>query len=228
MTPVILTLSRFPDIFERLLLSLETHEPYLDLVLVQDGDDSGFLEFRDSRDMAILYGEEPFVYARNANLGLKRRQYAERDVLLLNDDCELVMPILDTLQRLCEENPSIGLLSPQIDGGVGNRLQHIDGSEAQWIESTERLAFVCVYIPAKTRKLVGLLDECYHGYGAEDVAYCRRVQSAGLKLAVTPLVKVVHGYGPNGMSTSFDRVMGRAARDKSMAEMLALERKLRT
>ena len=149
-----------------------------------------------------------------------------RDVLLINDDCQLIMPILDALQTLCNDHPQIGLLSPQIDGGVGNALQRVSGSEAQWIESAERLAFVCVYIPAKTRSAVGLLDERLTGYGSEDTNYCRRVQAAGLKLAVTPLVKVIHGYGPNGMSTSFDRVMGREARNKSMAEMFQLERTL--
>ena len=180
MAPIVLTLSRFPDIFERLLLSLEKHEPYLDLVLAQDGDDPGFLEFRDTREMAIFHGEQPFVFARNVNRVLKEWRYQNRDVLLVNDDVELVMPILDALQTFCNDHPQIGLLSPQIDGGVGNAAQRVNWSEARWIESAERLAFVCVYIPAKTRNLVGVLDERLTGYGSEDTNYCRRVQAAGL------------------------------------------------
>lgn len=223
MKPVILTLSRFPDLFARLKQSVDEHEPGTPCVVVVDGPE----QYPRGVDGYWYYesGVEPFCFARNANLGL--RDCEGHDVLLINDDCCLTMPLLDTLQNLCVANPQIGILSPQIAGGVGNVLQRANGSEALWIESHERLAFVCVYIPAKTRKLVGLLNESFVGYGGEDVDFCRRVQAAGLTLAVTPRATVVHGFGPNNMSTSFDRVIGRAARNKSMAEMLKLERTLR-
>ena len=85
--------------------------------------------------------------------------------------------------------------------------------------STERLAFVCVFIPRSMLDLVGLLDERFTGYGGDDVDYCHRVRAAGLKLGITGRATVVHGDGRSSFSTSFSRVMTPGERSRSMGEM---------
>ncbi len=126
-------------------------------------------------------GIKPFVFARNANLGIRT---AATDVILLNDDTRPVTPRAFT--RLAEQvrgRPEVGVCSAGIRGAVGNPRQVATGEERLAVEP-EPLAFVCVYIPWSTYTRVGPLDERFIGYGYEDTDYCLRVRSVGLQLAV--------------------------------------------
>ena len=210
----IVTLTKYADIFYRLKASVNEWEPVtLPRIVVTNHPDVNTFGWNR------IDGIEPFCFARNANLALRRCLEARQDVLLINDDCELLHSIVPTLEYTCQQNPNIGILSPQIDGGVGNRLQHrIDVCDPYKV-SQERLAFVCVFIPSSTMERVGLLDERFTGYGGDDVDYCRRVQAAGLGLAITSRVVVRHGYGHNGMSTSFLRALTLEERNRQMRDM---------
>jgi len=212
---VIVTLSKFPDVFEGLSESVELHEPGRKVV-VFSGDAHDHLE-RAAVGWEQVCGVEPFVFARNANLGI--RAAAPSDVLLINDDCRLTGPLVAELERLSRENPEFGLIAPQVRGGVGNRFQREQWRPSDLTVSTERLAFVCVFIPRSTLDLVGLLDERFTGYGGDDVDYCHRVRAAGLKLGITGRATVVHGDGRSSFSTSFSRVMTPGERSRSMGEM---------
>jgi GT2 family glycosyltransferase len=215
----IVTLTRFPDIFERLRASVDRWEPDALKVVVNSGGAR-----IDAPGWVVVPGIDPFVFARNANIGIAvTGTAAPVDVLLVNDDCELTGPVLQTCAAVVRVNQSVGVLSPQVIGGVGNKLQRfgvgglidVNGYYA----SREHLSFVCVYIPASTRTLVGELDERYDGYGADDRDYCWRVQDAGLELGVTPLAVVRHGHGGQVSSSSFMRVMTRAQQDVSKQAM---------
>ena len=188
MQPAIITLTRYADIFEQFRSSVDRWEPDAYKVVVKSGGvgihASGWKQ---------LDGIEPFVYARNANLGFKLLD-EQQDVLLSNDDCQLTQPILEICRRIVQDNPSIGIVSPQIDGGVVNVLQHKQPRSDLFYISEEGLAFVCVYISAKARAAVGDLDERFIGYGWDDGDYSVRVQQAGFLLAVTPRVVVRHGF----------------------------------
>ncbi len=72
------------------------------------------------------------------------------------------------------------------------------------------------------------MNETFTGYGGDDDDYCRRVQQAGLQLAVTPLVNVRHGFGRRSWSASFSRLMSRRRQDASMTEMLRLAERIAT
>jgi len=218
--PCIVTLTRFPDIFTRFRKSVEYHECGGEKIVVTSGGAQV-----NPAGWHVIEGVEPFIFSRNANLAFRAIR-PERDVLLINDDCEFTMPVLKTLQRICRDVPTIGLLSPQIDGGVANPAQRIQAGQCDFYTSDERLAFVCVYIPARTRQLVGEMNESFTGYGGDDDDFCRRVREAGLQLAVTPLVSVKHGFGRRGWSTSFSRVMTAKQQAKSMAEMLRLAERI--
>ena len=211
MQPVIITLTRYSDIFIRLRDSIDQWEPDARKIVITSGGAK-----IDAKNWEIVSGIEPFIYARNANLGLNM---TDQDVLLINDDCKLTQPILKTCQKITQNNPEIGVLSPQIDGGVGNRLQMVYSCDELFYISHKRLAFVCVYIPAKTLQLVGKLDESFTEYGCDDDDYCHRVQKAGLILAVTPKIIVKHGFGENKESSSYLRNMTKNQKNWSTIKM---------
>ena len=215
MNPVIVTLTRFTDIFECLNKSISIYEPSAEKIVVTSGNAKII-----SPGWTILKGIEPFVFSRNVNLAFKAVD-TNKDILLLNDDCCLCGPILDHLQQFALTHPQAGIISPQIVGGVGNMLQSTNykPSMHDYYLSTERLCFVCVYIPAKTRQIVGLMDEKFIGYGGDDDDYCLRVQRAGFSLAITT-ARVIHGHGNLRMTASFSRTMSESERKTSMYQMV--------
>src|SRR5262249_24095186 len=107
-------------------------------------------------------GAKPFVFARNANLGIRA---AGTDVILLNDDARLITPRGFTLMaEQLQRRPEIGICSAAVRGVVGNIRQRPAGQREIRIEP-QHLAFVCVYIPRQVYECVGALDERFAGYG---------------------------------------------------------------
>jgi hypothetical protein len=199
----VVTLSYYKDIFARLQTSLDKHELLHRKVIVTSGDQDG----AEYENWLAVPGDIPFSFPAAANIGFLAA--GRDDVLLVNDDCEFTEPMAETLQRLCKGNPSIGLLSPQVDGDVGNHLQSAKMPITTPLTfSKQRICFVCMYFPRTTLDKVGMLDEQFNGYGCDDSDYCMRVQRAGLQLAVTPLVRVRHGgFGDLKCSSTFLRNM---------------------
>jgi GT2 family glycosyltransferase len=158
------------------------------IIVVDDGaraDAEGALP-----NVGWVAGTKPFVFARNANLGLAA---AGDDAVLLNDDAQLITPYGFTLLAgVMQANPELGLCSAGIKGLVGNPNQLIAGRTELRIEGRS-LAFVCVFIPRVTFERVGLLDEQFDGYGYEDNDYCWRVRSLGLGLGIWDGCAVDHG-----------------------------------
>jgi len=137
-----------------------------------------------------LVGIKPFVFARNANLGLGA---AGSDAILLNDDACLITPYgLTLLAGQVEAHPELGVCSPGVQGLVGNPNQLATGRRELRMEG-RTLAFVCVYIRRSTFERVGLIDEQFVGYGFEDDDYCLRVRTAGLGLGIWDGCVVDHG-----------------------------------
>jgi hypothetical protein len=162
--------------------SLTTNEPDLPIDHVIVVDDGARAEAEALLPgVQWVEGVKPFVFARNANLGLRR---AGADAILLNDDALLVTPGgLSALARFARAQPEIGICSAGIRGRVANRRQHpaIPGG---FRFEDETLAFVCVYIPSAVYESVGPLDERFVGYGFEDNDYCARVRNAGYRLGI--------------------------------------------
>jgi len=197
----IITLTRYPEIFNRLRASVDLYEPEARKMVIVSGGARVW-----APGWEVVLGVEPFIFARNANIGLNR---VHGDVLLMNDDCELISPVLEIMGSICEKNLNIGILSPQIEGAVGgNSLQKVHKSDLEYEISKKRLAFPCVYIPHRTLQTVGTIDERFSGYGFDDDDYCYRVQQNGLDLGVTGMVIVRHGLDGK-MSSSFLRKMNK-------------------
>lgn len=222
----IVTLTRFQDIFDAFADSVNLYEPdEVDKIAVLSGPDRP--EF-DARGFNWVWGQEPFVWAGSTNLGIKCAR--DCDVLLSNDDVQLMGRTVGTLQAICEANPSIGVLAPQVIGdGINNRLAMASTPiHTEWAESKEYIPFVCVYLPRRVIDAVGPFDESFTGYGGDDMDYCLRVQKAGFKLAVTPRVKVKHGFGDRKYSSSFLRVMSAEERNRQTDESMNRVREMQS
>ncbi|MCU1349049.1 MAG: hypothetical protein JWO56_2079 [Acidobacteria bacterium] len=186
--------------------SILRNEPRLDrsrIIVVDDGA----RELAGPRLPGIRWvsGAKPFVFARNANIGIAA---AGTDVILLNDDAQLVTPDGFTkLATLAGTRPDVGILSAAIDGVVGNPDQLVQPEGTLRIETAERLCFVCVYLPRTVLAQTGGLEESFTGYGYEDTDYSLRVLMEGLQLAVYDGCVVDHsGVLPSTFRTRPDFV----------------------
>ena len=195
MTTIIVP-SKYPDIFQDCLTSINKFAPKENKTLVRDGED-----IAPPAGWTVIEGIKPFIYSRNVNLGINA---CADNVLLCNDDVRFVNK--ETVERLdyvmgC--NPEIGILSPRIDGGIGNVDQARVRTSVLYTQM--RLAFVCVLIRRAVIDQIGLLDERFNAYGWDDVDYCRRAVNAGWKMAVTVDATVRHGHGKQTYSSSYLR-----------------------
>ena len=141
-----------------------------------------------------INGQKPFIFARNANLGIKRAPY---DVVLMNDDAILKTPNgLMLLAQAVHERPIVGICSAGITGHVGNENQYNQKRKGV-LEETRKLSFVCVYITRSLINKVGLLDERFVGYGYEDDDYCKRAQKVGSTMGIFDGCVINHGDVPS-------------------------------
>lgn len=213
----IVTLTGFPDIFNQFQITADVFEPGTERIVVTSRGVT--LNLNCPQRWTVVPGVEPFIYARNANLGIQAAGRA--DILLVNDDVQFCgMGPIANLARIARSDPRIGILSPLVMGGVGNLLQRGRPGAPRLIVSQERLAFVCVYLKREVIDQVGLLDERFDGYGGDDDDYSHRVQRAGFTLSVTSAALVRHGFGDQRSSASFARTMGQT--EASMHEMRQL------
>lgn len=184
MRPAVVILSKNIDNLRVSLSAVQDHEPGMRIIVVDDG----LLE----RPGGALYarGAKPFVFARNANIGIDAA--CDADVILLNDDAVLTTPGgFTAMQKAWEANQEYGVLASSCNT-VGNINQHRQADDGIRDEPRQ-LCFVCVLLPRPTIDRIGLLDERFVGYGMDDDDYSRRVTMAGLKLGVYDGCFVDHG-----------------------------------
>jgi GT2 family glycosyltransferase len=136
-----------------------------------------------------IEGVKPFVFARNANLGIAGAPDA---AILLNDDALLLTPRgLTSLARAGAQHPEFGAISA-VTNVAGNPAQQPANSG---LREDPSIAFVCALIPRSTWDRVGPLDERYClDYGVEDRDYCHRILQAGLKVGIYDFCFVDHAY----------------------------------
>lgn len=148
-------------------------------------------------------GAKPFVFSRNINLGWMAAGF-DSNVILLNDDARLkTVGGFSYMAQATLRRPSMGVCSAAIDGMVGNPNQHPKAGVGLRTDP-RALAFICVYIPARTSRRIGFLDERYVAYGGDDMDYCRRTLDAGLELGIFDGCVVSHGEVPSTFRTKPD------------------------
>jgi GT2 family glycosyltransferase len=138
-------------------------------------------------EITWVSGSKPFVFARNANIGIAK---ANSDVILLNDDALLLNK--NGLTKLSKCGP--GIVSAAIHGLVGNRNQapQCVGVRPEY----KMLCFICVFIPKSVQEKLGPLDERFTGYGFDDDDYSKRAVEAGIPLSVFDGCLVDHSGTP--------------------------------
>lgn len=218
----IVTLTGFPDIFNSMIApSVDTFEAARRKIVVTSRGAK-----IDRPGWEVIQGIEPFTFARNLNLGL--RAAGSDDVLAVNDDVAFSAPLVDALRGCFSVPGPVALVSPQVDGGIGNMMCRMTHRiSADFERSTMAVPFVCVMLRRDALNDIGLLDERFDGYGGDDEEWCLRALARGWSLAVTPRVVVKHGYQERKYSSSFLRVMDQRERDLSMAKMRKLAKDVR-
>lgn len=146
----------------------------------------------DFQSLTWVAGEKPFIFARNANIGLRKAFETSDAAILLNDDALLMRYRgFTSLYRAWQTYPQYGLLSGACTY-VGNENQ-LPQSWAIIRQEPRMLCFIAVLIPRAVFEQVGPLDEQYClDYGVEDGDYCYRVRQAGYQLGVWDSCVVDH------------------------------------
>ena len=171
----VVILSANSDNLKACVSFVRRNEPDIDIIVVDDGARC---------DLPVRYvdGVKPFVFARNANIGIDAA--GTNDVILLNDDALLLTKHgFAGMHAVAKSYPDVGILSCGVQGVVCNPAQRPQvPAKVRYADTI--LAFVCVLIPRSVLNEVGPLDERFIGYGEEDRDYCIRVEAAGKSLAV--------------------------------------------
>lgn len=205
--------SRTDAYLQSCLNSLESSEPgSTAFVIVGDNGISAELKQRWPQVMFVTV-PQPFVFARAINLMVAACP-ADADILVLNDDTEMVTVNWRTTIQYALTLPThagYGMLSLQIDGGVGNDEQKVRGlTPTDVVDATKPVMFVAVVIPRDVWQVVGQLDERFVGYGFDDNDYTKRCWDATFKGGVMGAATVRHGKDGIPHSSSYVRYLGQA------------------
>ena len=202
--------------------AVRQHDPGLPIIVVDDGVDwVQYIGLEPANAQALMNaavpGEKPFIFARNANLGMEAA--GDDDVILLNDDAQLENYCgFSLLQSAWNQSHGYGIIGA-VTNLTGQPLQMrrpITGTPRD-LREVPHIAFVCVFIPRRTINQVGYLDERYI-CGYEDRDYCEMVSAAGLKIGVHDGCFVDHASlvstvrGPSGKG--YDRAGAQTFADK--------------
>lgn len=137
-------------------------------------------------------------FAKGANIGIKKalKQGATK-VLLINPDADITKA---AILKLCKSNADI--VSPVLRFERQGETVLDFGGKVNWLlgrtthnENTPgKIDFVsgaCMLINSKVFEKIGYFDERFFMY-FEDVDFCLRAKSAGLKVAIDPVVVADH------------------------------------
>lgn len=197
----VVILNKYPELASALLLSIQrTHKEIPQVVVVCDNHKTQFNGF------GTISTSHPFIYAKNANIGIEAM--GQSDVILCNDDMECVDPdFFHRLASIAYKYPQCGIMSPLIDGGVGNPMQKFppvnlwkEVPKDEVIIRGDRIdsypvCFPCVFMSRRMLTDVGPLDEKFVGYGYDDNDYCLRARKKGYLTMVTKALRIQHGRG---------------------------------
>jgi GT2 family glycosyltransferase len=164
--------------------------------------------------MIVIHNAENLGFSGGNNIGISA---ANGDfIVLLNNDTYVTSGWLRDLIRPMLRDSSIGMTGP-LTNNIGNeqkiKIGYKNMEEMSLVASnflrqrkrkifyTYNLAFFCVAMRREVIDQVGLLDDQFERGFFEDDDYCRRVVSAGFKLAIADDVFIHHH-----LSASFDQL----------------------
>src|SRR3989344_4392726 len=166
----------------------------------------------------VIINDKNLGFAKGNNVAIKASR--GKHVLLLNSDTLVTANAIDNLYENATELINAGVLGARLlnsDGSVQASVfrlptvmktikQFIFGNhgildkyapEEDRVIEVEALVGAVFLITRKAISKVGLFDERYFMY-FEDLDYCRKVQSSGLKVYYVPKSRIVHLHGMSG------------------------------
>lgn len=209
------------DLTKECLASLETLSDYpkLEIIVVDNASSDGSVEWlsewahSDAKRILIL-NEDNKGFAAANNQGLLAA--SGRYMVMLNNDTYVTPGWIRTMVNHMMRDPTIGLLGP-VTNNIGNeaRIDISYGSMDEMISSSAKytlprmgqifplrtVAFFCVMLERGTFEKIGPLDEAFGRGFFEDDDYCRRIETAGLKVICAEDVFIHHH-----LSASFNKL----------------------
>lgn len=195
---VVVTLSRFPEVFAAFRSSVDRDAPSQRKIVVWDSRAPHAAQAMELPWLSVRT-TTPFAMASNANLGW-RLVPASHDILYAGDDTRIVTPhTIARLRALAYAVPGIGIVSARVKG-----WPH---PSTPVFEESKVLPFIFVYVRREVVDAVGGLDERFQGYGVDDIDYVYRARLAGFKVGFANDIEVQHGLDADAATyaTTFRR-----------------------
>ena len=171
-----------------------------------------------SSKFEIIKNKKNLGFARAVNQGIRKRQ--GEYVLLLNPDTIVSDGAIKGMLEFAREMEDAGVVGARLlnpDGSVQPSVFHLPSIFSAMAEfwfgvkdahskyvpvgdgsiSVDALVGAAFLITPRAIARVGMLDEEYFMY-FEDLDYCRKVKSAGLRVYYLPQFEVVHYHGVSG------------------------------
>jgi len=191
----IVILNHFPEYARNLIASIKrTHTVLPEILVICDRHQEAL------DDCKQRFAPGPFVFSKNTNMGFD--SMPGKDIILLNDDMECVeKEFFPNLVAISYKYKDCGILSPLIDGGVGNELQQYPPVKIWKALSSPEIiidrtvCFPCVYIKREMIDEIGGLDGTFVHYGFDDDDYCIRARAVGWRTMITKSLHIKHGSG---------------------------------
>lgn len=198
MSASVIILSRTPANALSCCLAVRHNEPDMRIVVVWDSSNNA-PPCPIFTGCDVIEVSHDFCFARNVNRGIA--ESGDDDVIVLNDDA--LLQTYGGFSQLVNQSvvfQEYGVISSSISGFVGNRNQ-IHSGIGGLRDEPRMVCFIAVLIPRRVIDAVGLLDEEFVGYGADDDSYCLRARRAGFKIGVYDGCVVEHGTLPSTFRT---------------------------
>ncbi len=180
-----------------------------ELILIDNGSRDGTWEYFQSVPGArCIRNEDNRGVAAGWNQGLRAAQGDY--VLILNNDTVLFPGTLEHLVRLCETDPSIGIVGPRcnriagaqaVEGVPYRSRPEMETFAAEWQRERDLasadydwLKGVCLLIPRAACEKIGPFDERFGKGNFEDDDYCLRARYLGYRTCIAH-DSYIHHYG---------------------------------
>lgn len=179
-------------------------ESPIDQIYLVDNSTSGQLRriaASDPERIRLIERPENLGFSAGVNLGLSASlaDYPSHPILVINNDAWIQPHDVTLLLRELHEDPSLGLIAPQLDAGpegaaladtaFNPALMKVSGAPAH--RHPDFLTWACVLLQPSAARRVGLLDERFFMYW-EDVEYSRRLERSGYAIRVSDTASFGH------------------------------------
>lgn len=201
-------------------ITKDTGELKYEIIVVDNASTDGSIEAIKMLKVKVIANKENlgFSKANNQGIEISRGKY----ILLLNSDTLATKDSITKLVEFASNKSEAGVVGarllnpdktiqpscfnfPNLTNTFKEYFLNRRGTLDKFYPKENSPSVVDVVVGAaflitpQAREMVGLLDERYFMY-FEDIAYCRRVFNAGLKVYYLPEAKIVHIHGASGKS----------------------------